>query len=514
MRGYEKLHHGSEFSASLVSFREEANMEVSLATVREEYMGHSRWPIFTHFSSLRRIWEYMILVVSMTCVFEISFIAIFVPKITITQYSPFLVVDILYIIDFYVVTHTAYIYHGVLVQSPRKITRRYGKMALVCHIIGAIPLGWIGCFTGVWWGHVLFSLNRLLRIRRAIEAVYVIKSSLIYSSWVASLFPLISLLFCMIHFFACLFYLSAFLDRNSAGTWISVLHWDTLSPPQQYVVACYFTMTTIMTIGYGDLTPQTSSERIVVTFIQLTGVMINTLLVGTLVSLLMDPMGNDFIQDFRGMWSYLKFKRIPSELRSQILNIYQEKFRKYKGSAEPSSVFKFIPETVGNHLKIDLTIKCLKEVPGIDIASRQLLFTIANIMRPISYCPGDIVFREGDILPILFLFRSGVIQFYINGELFNTTNCDHGVGIGDIEMLIDRPRHATVKAVTFIEGWTISRNALLMAVSHQLDMRKELINNFKMVFVDYADQIEELFRNTENGLTVESLLQSQRTNQN
>ena len=501
-RESEANHQFSEFSGSLISLKEEDQMDLSLVSFAS--YGRTKWPIFTHFHILRRMWEYTILIVSMTCIFEISFIAIFVPKITLAQYSPFLLVDLLYLIDLYVVTHTAYISHGVLIESPTRIRKRYGKFALICHIIGCVPLGWLGCFTSVWWGHVLLSLNRLFRLRRTIEAVSVINSSLIYSSWIARLFPLISLLFCLIHFFACLFYLSAFLESDHLGTWIYVLRWNNLSPPQQYVVACYFTMTTIMTIGYGDLTPQTSSERIVVTFIQLTGVLINAFLVGTLVSLLMDPIGNDFIQDFRGMWSYMKFKKIPNELRSQILNIYQEKFQRYKGSPDPTTVFKFIPQTVANHLKIDTTIKCLKEIPGMDIASDRLLFTIANIMKPISFCPGDVVFKQGDVIPILFLFQSGIVDFYINDELFNTMNCDHGVGIGDIEMLIDRPRHATVKAVTFLEGWTVSRNALLMSVSHQLDLKNELLANFQMVFVDYSDQINELFAHND-GLTLESL---------
>lgn len=481
---------GSESNLRIPKYVFEAP-ENSIASLAVENVN-SRWPIFTHFNFWRRVWEYVIFVVSISCLFEITFIPIFVPEITFKQYSPLIILDVLYILDLYVVTHTSYLSHGVVVRSPKRIVKRYGKFAIICHCIGVIPLNWLGCIGGKWWMHVLCSIPRLFRLRRTTESLDTIRGSLVYFSWFSQLFPLMIFLANLIHFFACIFYLAAFFEPTY-DCWITNLGWDKLAIPQQYVVSIYFVMTTILTIGFGDLTPQSSSERIVVIFIQLIGVMMNAYMVGTMVSFLIDPIGQRFLTNFSGCSDYMKFKGIPKDVRVQVMHVFQDKWDKYKGSDEPRQVFRHIPETVRNHLKLDIARKCFSVVPPMNLASERLLVGLANVMKPVAYCPGETIIEQDRIDPTLYLFKSGVIQVFLNGVLFATNNCDSGIGFGELELFIDQPRTATVKAVTYVEGWTISRDDLVMGMSHQSDLRTELLQTCKMVFPNYYKQIRRLF---------------------
>ena len=323
------------------------------------------------------------------------------------------------------------------------------------------------------------------------EAADTIIRSLIYSSWFARLFPLFILLLLAIHFFACIFYLAGYFEVDQVS-WIIALGWDKLSPPQQYVVSVYFVMTTILTIGFGDLTPQTSAERIVVIFIQLMGVLIHAYLVGTMVSLLIDPIGNQFVSDFSGLWSYLKFHGVPDPLRSAILHNFQEKFRRFKGTDDPRSLFRYIPETIQNHLKLDLVRKCLGSVSLMSIATERLLYEFANVMRPVSYSPGEVIIHQDEVIPTLFIFNSGMVDVYMGGDLFATDCCDEGLGFGELELFVDQPRSSTVVAKTNVDGWIINRRDLLMSMSHQLDLREELLRDCKMIFPSHYKAIRRV----------------------
>jgi hyperpolarization activated cyclic nucleotide-gated potassium channel 2 len=255
----------------------------------------------------------------------------------------------------------------------------------------------------------------------------------------------------------------------------------------------YFIATTMLTIGAGEVTPGTTSERMLVILIEVIGVMINGYVVGVMVSFLIDPIGSDFLTAFSGLWDYLKFKNIPDSLRSEILNVFQEKWTLYGGAPDPRAVFKFIPETVRDHLKLDITRTCFMKISMMQIATEKLLVAFANVMKPFTACPDEIVITQGEIKPILYLFRSGIIHVYINDSFFAENNCDTGIGIGELELLIDTPREMTVKAVTYVDGWVLSREDLVMTMKHQLELRNELLGICQLVFPDHYKHIRKLF---------------------
>lgn len=56
---------------------------------------------------------------------------------------------------------------------------------------------------------------------------------------------------------------------NAPSTWITQSNVDTVSVGEQYVSALYWSITTMATVGYGDIKPQTTQERIAVIFIMI-----------------------------------------------------------------------------------------------------------------------------------------------------------------------------------------------------------------------------------------------------
>lgn len=54
-------------------------------------------------------------------------------------------------------------------------------------------------------------------------------------------------------------------------TWVSVAGLENQRPLVKYVYSFYFCCTTILTVGYGDITPRNYAEVIVVTLIEIFG---------------------------------------------------------------------------------------------------------------------------------------------------------------------------------------------------------------------------------------------------
>lgn len=94
-----------------------------------------------------------------------------------------------------------------------------------------------------------------------------------------------------VHVFGCLFIMLSALEIGfSNSLWI-----DKCSPAdfgkksyngELYVCSIYYIFTTVCTVGYGDVTPSTSIERIFAMFIMLFGVIGFTFVSGSLASIL------------------------------------------------------------------------------------------------------------------------------------------------------------------------------------------------------------------------------------
>lgn len=68
-------------------------------------------------------------------------------------------------------------------------------------------------------------------------------------------------LFFMAHYFACGFYYIG-LNSNESNSWINLHMKGEHLLKGKYVNSLYFTFITMVTVGYGDITPQTINEKV------------------------------------------------------------------------------------------------------------------------------------------------------------------------------------------------------------------------------------------------------------
>lgn len=90
----------------------------------------------------------------------------------------------------------------------------------------------------------------------------------------------------MIHLAACLWIMTAtFIKGSDDDTWMDG-EIESMGVSEQYLTSVYFTVTTITTVGYGDISGGSRSEKIFCIFIMLIGVMSFSFFSGSLASLI------------------------------------------------------------------------------------------------------------------------------------------------------------------------------------------------------------------------------------
>ena len=100
------------------------------------------------------------------------------------------------------------------------------------------------------------------------------------------IFSIFSILF--VHTISCLWiFLGAYnLDSVSMNNWITEFDFNYDNMSQMYIIGIYWTITTITTVGYGDIYATNTPERIVATIIMIIGVIAFSFSTGSLSSII------------------------------------------------------------------------------------------------------------------------------------------------------------------------------------------------------------------------------------
>jgi hypothetical protein len=447
-------------------------------------------------SKWRRLWEYVIFIISITPLWEVSFCLLFLRRgPSVVFYIPFMIFDILYALDIYVVLHTSFLSRGVAIHERHRVIAHYGPVWLLLHYISAIPFSWLSLVWRSWWHYLWLAAPRLCRLRRAIVASATVRRLLVYDSWGSVLVPLIVVWFLFIHLFACLFYFCGMLEGYfHGGSWVLLHGWRGHDLPRQYVISVYFITTTIFTCGTGDLCPLNTSEMVLVWFVELIGVTMNAFLLGKIVARLLDPHGRRFLFAYESFLSFLRFKRIDKRIEREITHYFAYKWVTGHGADDPQQVYRQLPETIRNHLKRDTCERFLINVSLFRMASDPLRLLIAKALKPIEFAPGHTIVRQGDVSSDLLLLASGFIDVFMDDRRYAAmVACADGQSFGLQELLgPDLPRTVTIKAVTHVGGWRLTRADLQAAVAQKPDMKEQLLEIVRLLFPDFCELVTEM----------------------
>ena len=118
--------------------------------------------------------------------------------------------------------------------------------------------------------------------------------------------------------------------------------------------------------------------------------------------------------------------------------------------------------TLARRRELAPVVDVLAELALFDGASDPALERLAGSTRPTLVPAGVMVVREGDFPDNLYVIRSGRFDVVKHGETVATLGKDEW--FGEIGLLHDTPRTASVLAVTDAEIWAIPGPEFLAAV--------------------------------------------------
>ncbi|XP_056404148.1 potassium voltage-gated channel subfamily H member 6 isoform X5 [Hyla sarda] len=462
-----------------------------------------RWTIL-HYSPFKAVWDWLILLL-------VIYTAIFTPysaafllndqeeeRTWECGYScnPLdivdLIVDIMFIVDIVINFRTTYVNtNDEVVSHPAKIAIHYFKGWFLIDMVAAIPFDLLIYRTG---SDETTTLIGLLKTARLLRLVRVARKLDRYSEYGAAVLFLLMCTFALIaHWLACIWYAIGNVERpymeHKIG-WLDNLanqigksynDTDIGSGPtikDKYVTALYFTFSSLTSVGFGNVSPNTNSEKIFSICVMLIGSLMYASIFGNvsaIIQRLYSGTARYHTQMLR-VKEFIRFHQIPNPLRQRLEEYFQHAWSYTNGidmnaaNIHPAAgsqakiicqVLKGFPECLQADICLHLNRTLLQNCKAFKGATKGCLRALAMKFKTTHAPPGDTLVHYGDVLTTLYFISRGSIEI-LRDDIVVAILGKNDI-FGEPISLYARPgkSSADVRALTYCDLHKIQREDLL-----------------------------------------------------
>ena len=235
--------------------------------------------------------------------------------------------------------------------------------------------------------------------------------------------------------------------------------WMHAAQVTHYLSALYWSVTTLTTVGYGDITPDVDKvpQTIYTMVVMFLGVGFYGYIIGNITTLLqrLDTKRAMYYSKINQLNTFLHYRQVPAHIQHRILDYYTYLWDNRMGFDE-SSLLQDLPASLEAELSLSLKRDLIAKVPFFQNASEYLLLDIAKRLTPLVFTPNDTIFEEGDEGDSMYFVGKGLVQINQSGQQITTIG--DGSFFGEISLIFKQPRSASAISMGYSDLYRLCKH--------------------------------------------------------
>ncbi|MES2965631.1 MAG: cyclic nucleotide-binding domain-containing protein [Bdellovibrionota bacterium] len=241
-----------------------------------------------------------------------------------------------------------------------------------------------------------------------------------------------------------------------------------------YVKAVYWTFTTLTTVGYGDIAAKTIPQMIYCCCVQVAGVGVFGFILSNVAGIVArsDAAREHHMDNLDKIETFMNIHHTPSALRANVRSYYHYMWKTKKGYHD-KTLLDDLPAKIQSELIMHINRPIIEKVPFLRGADQDLLSELMNELEPRIFVPGEKVFKVDEHGDSLYFIQSGSVEIVTRDGNVVATLGD-GSFFGEMALVSEKPRTATVRATTFCDAYLLHRDAFDRVSTSYPEFRKHL----------------------------------------
>ncbi|XP_074972868.1 LOW QUALITY PROTEIN: voltage-gated delayed rectifier potassium channel KCNH4 [Phalacrocorax aristotelis] len=385
--------------------------------------------ILLHYSIFKALWDWLILLatfyVAITVPYNVCFTgaedSLSAARSTIVSD---IAVEMLFILDIILNFRTTYVSQsGQVVYDSRSICIHYVATWFFVDLIAALPFDLLYIFNVT-----VTSLVHLLKTVRLLRLLRLLQKLDRYSQYSAMVLTLLMSMFALLaHWMACIWYVIGRkeMESNDPQTWdIGWLHelGKRLEAPyinnsvggpsirSAYIASLYFTLSSLTSVGFGNVCANTDAEKIFSICTMLIGALMHAVVFGNVTAIIQRMYSRRSLYHTRmkDLKDFIRVHRLPQQLKQRLLEYFQTTWSVNNGIDANELLHDFPDE-----LRADVAMHLNKDILQLSVfetASRGCLRSLSLHIKTSFCAPGEYLLRQGDALQANYFVCSGSLE--------------------------------------------------------------------------------------------------------
>ncbi|KAG6651907.1 potassium channel AKT2/3-like [Carya illinoinensis] len=464
--------------------------------------------IISPMDSRYRCWQaFMVLLVAYSAwvyPFEVAFLRSSPKKLLWIADS---IVDLFFGVDIFLTFFVAYI--DSLTQLPvrdsRKIARRYLSTWFVMDVASTFPFEAFGYLrtgklrTSV--SYTLLGMLRFWRLRRAKQLFTRLEKDIRFSYFWIRCARLLSVTLFTVHCAGCLYYLLAELYPHHGKTWTGTLipNFREASLSTRYISSMYWSITTMTTVGYGDLHAVNTMEMVFIIFYMLVNLGLTSYIIGNMTNLVVEGTRRtmEFRNSIEAASNFVSRNRLPRRLKEQILAYMCLRFK--AEHLNEQQLIEQLPKSICTNICQRLFLPTVANVYLFKGITKETLLIMVAKMKAEYVPPREDVIMQNEAPEDIYIIVSGEVEILEcekdQRERVIATLQSKDI-FGEFGALCCTPQRFNYRTKTLSQLLRLKTTVLIESTQTKLEDYEQMLNNFlqhykKLKDLSIGDQLLE-----------------------